>query len=144
MLFGMTLINSFTHIQEKWNFLMICVQNQWRVVHPWHGRVANLWGRHKDFNELNQNFEKSHLLNGYQFLSKFWMFIAKNILHLMNSYFFWVQCSFKKFTIRMLTLTVSTQSACSVSHVSALSQSECSVASLHISIRCLLESKPCP
>ena len=25
--------------------------------------VANLWGRHKDFTEFNENFEKSYLLN---------------------------------------------------------------------------------
>ena len=35
MLIGMSLINSFTHIQENWKFVIICVQNQWGVVHPW-------------------------------------------------------------------------------------------------------------
>ena len=47
-------------------------------MHPWHGTVANLWGRHKDFTEFNENFEKIIISwMDYQFLSKFWMFIAK-------------------------------------------------------------------
>ena len=45
-------------------FFFFCVHYQWGVVHPWHGTVANLWGRHKDFTEFNENFEKSYLLNG--------------------------------------------------------------------------------
>ena len=45
-------------------FKDFCVHYQWGVVHPWHGTVANLWGRHKDFTEFNENFEKSYLLNG--------------------------------------------------------------------------------
>ena len=47
-------------------------------MHPWHGTVANLWGRHKDFTEFNENFEKSYISwMDYPFLSKFWMFLAK-------------------------------------------------------------------
>ena len=93
MLFGMSLINSFTHIQENWKFVIICVQNQWGVVHPWHGTVANLWGRHKDFTEFNEKFEKSYLLNGLSNIVKIFSLVSKNILHI----FFWVQCSFKAY-----------------------------------------------
>ena len=74
MLFGMSLINSFTHIQENWKFVIICVQNQWGVVHPWHGTVANLWGRYKDFTEFNAHFEKSYLLNGLSNIVNFSLF----------------------------------------------------------------------
>ena len=63
-------------------------------MHPWHGTVANLWGRHKDFTEFNENFEKSYLLNGLSNIVKFFtvwflkIFCIKWILIL-----FWVQCS---------------------------------------------------
>ena len=90
MLFGMSLINSFTRIQENWKFVIICVQNQWGVVHPWHGTVANLWGRHKDF-------EKSYLLNGLSNIVKFFTVWFLNIFCIKWIHiFFWVQCSFKR------------------------------------------------
>ena len=96
MLFGMSLINSFTHIQENWKFVIICVQNQWGVVHPWHGTVANLWGRHKDFTEFNENFEKSYLLNGLSNIVKFFTVLFLKIFCIKWIHiFFWVQCSFK-------------------------------------------------
>ena len=96
MLFGMSLINSFTHIQENWKFVIICVQNQWGVVHPWHGTVANLWGRHKDFTEFNENFEKSYLLNGLSNIVKFFTVWFLTIFCIKWIHiFFWVQCSFK-------------------------------------------------
>ena len=92
----MSLINSFTHIQENWKFVIICVQNQWGVVHPWHGTVANLWGRHKDFTEFNENFEKSYLLNGLSNIVKFFTVWFLNIFWIKWIHiFFWVQCSFK-------------------------------------------------
>ena len=79
-----------THIQENWKFVIdLCVQNQWGVVHPWHGTVANLWGRHKDFTEFNENFEKIISLEWIiHFCPNFECSLLKNILHLMNSYFF--------------------------------------------------------
>ena len=92
----MSLINSFTHIQENWKFVIICVQNQWGVVHPWHGKVANLWGRHKDFTEFNDNFEKSYLLNGVSNIVKFFtVWFLKIFCIKWIHIFFWVQCSFK-------------------------------------------------
>ena len=92
----MSLINSFTHIQENWKFVIICVQNQWWVVHPWHGTVANLWGRHKDFTEFNENFEKSYLLNGLSNIVKFFtVWFLKIFCIKWIHIFFWVQCSFK-------------------------------------------------
>ena len=92
----MSLINSFTHIQENWKFVIICVQNQWGVVHPWHGTVANLWGRHKDFTEFNENFEKSYLLNGLSNIVKFFtVWFLKIFCITWIHIFFWVQCSFK-------------------------------------------------
>ena len=91
----MSLINSFTHIQENWKFVIICVQNQWGVVHPWHGTVANLWGRHKDFTEFNENFEKSYLLNGLSNIVKFFtVWFLKIFCIKWIHIFFWVQCSF--------------------------------------------------
>ena len=97
MHFGMSLINSFTHIQENWKFVIICVQNQWGVVHPWHGTVANLWGRHKDFTEFNENFEKSYLLNGLSNIVKFFTVWFLKIFCIKRIHiFFWVQCSFKR------------------------------------------------
>ena len=48
-----------------------------------------LWGRHKDFTEFNENFEKSYFLNGLSiFFQNFECSLLKNILHVMNSYFF--------------------------------------------------------
>ena len=92
----MSLINSFTHIQENWKFVIICVQNQWGVVHPWHGTVANLWGRHKDFTEFNENLEKSYLLNGLSNIVKFFtVWFLKLFCIKWIHIFFWVQCSFK-------------------------------------------------
>ena len=92
----MSLINSFTHIQENWKFVIICVQNQWGVVHPWHGTVANLWGRHKDFTGFNENFEKSYLLNGLSNIVKFFtVWFLKIFCIKWIHIFFWVQCSFK-------------------------------------------------
>ena len=100
MLFGMSLINSFTHIQENWKFVIICVQNQWGVVHPWHGTVANLWGRHKDFTEFNENFEKSYLLNGLSNIVKFFtVWFLKIFCIKWIHIFFWVQCSFNSISI---------------------------------------------
>ena len=91
----MSLINSFTHIQENWKFVIICVQNQWGVVHPWHGTVAKLWGRHKDFTEFNENFEKSYLLNGLSNIVKFCtVWFLKIFCIKWIHIFFWVQCSF--------------------------------------------------
>ena len=91
----MSLINIFTHIQENWKFVIICVQNQWWVVHPWHGTVANLWGRHKDFTEFNENFEKSYLLNGLSNIVKFFtVWFLKIFCIKWIHIFFWVQCSF--------------------------------------------------
>ena len=93
----MSLINSFTHIQENWKFVIICVQNQWGVVHPWHGTVANLWGRHKDFTEFNENFEKSYLLNGLSNIVNFFtVWFLKIFCIKWIHIFFWVQCSFKQ------------------------------------------------
>ena len=87
----MSLINSL-----NWKFVIICVQNQWGVVHPWHGTVANLWGRHKDFTEFNENFEKSYLLNGLSNIVKFFtVWFLKIICIKWIHIFFWVQCSFK-------------------------------------------------
>ena len=92
----MSLINSFTHIQANWKFVIICVQNQWGVVHPWHGTVANLWGRHKEFTEFNENFEKSYLLNGLSNIVKFFtVWFLKIFCIKWIHIFFWVQCSFK-------------------------------------------------
>ena len=91
----MSLINSFTHIQENWKFVIICVQNQWGVVHPWHGTVANLCRRHKDFTEFNENFEKSYLLNGLSNIVKFFtVWFLKIFCIKWIHIFFWVQCSF--------------------------------------------------
>ena len=91
----MSLINSFTHIQENWKFVIICVQNQWGVVHPWHGTVVNLWGRHKDFTEFNKNFEKSYLFNGLSNIVKFFtVWFLKIFCIKWIHIFFWVQCSF--------------------------------------------------
>ena len=91
----MSLINSFTHIQENWKFVIICVQNQLGVVHPWHGTVANLWGRDKDFTEFNENFEKSYLLNGLSNIVKFFtVWFLKICCIKLIHIFFWVQCSF--------------------------------------------------
>ena len=102
MLFGMSLINSCTHIQENLKFVIICVQNQWGVVHPWHGTVANLWGRHKDFTEFNENFEKSYLLNGLSNIVKFFtVWFLKIFCIKWIHIFFWVQCSFNR-TCRLL------------------------------------------
>ena len=53
------------------------VHYQWGVVHPWHGTVANLWGRHKDFTEFNETLKIHISWMDYPFLSKLWMFIAK-------------------------------------------------------------------
>ena len=76
---------------------IICVQNQWEVVHPWHGTVANLWGRHKDFTEFNENFEKSYLLNGLSNIVKFFtVWFLKIFCIIWIHIFFWVQCSFKR------------------------------------------------
>ena len=61
-------------------------------MHPWHGTVANLWGRHKDFTEFNENFEKSYILNGLSIFSKFWMFIAK-IYSTFNEFIFFSEYS---------------------------------------------------
>ena len=62
---------------------------QWGVVHPWHGTVANLWGRHKDFTEFNENFDKSYLLNVIiHFCPNFECSLLKNILHLIEFIFF--------------------------------------------------------
>ena len=81
-------------IQENWKFVIICVQNQWGVVHPWHGTVANLWGRHKDFTEFNENFEKSYLLNGLSNIVKFFtVWFLKIFCIKWIHIFFWVQCS---------------------------------------------------
>ena len=91
----MSLINSFTHIQENWKFVIICVQNQWGVVHPWHGTVANLWGRHKDFTEFNANFKKSYFLNGLSNIVKFFtVWFLKIFCIKWIHIFLWVQCSF--------------------------------------------------
>ena len=104
MLFGMSLINSFTHIQENWKFVIICVQNQWGVVHPWHGTGANLWGRHKDFTEFNENFEKSYLLNGLSNIVKFFTVWFLKIFCIKWIHIdFWVQCSFKDIQLRLST-----------------------------------------
>ena len=108
MLFGMSLINSFTHIQENWKFVIICVQNQWGVVHPWHGTVANLWGRHKDFTEFNENFEKSYLLNGLSNIVKFFtVWFLKIFCIKWIHIFFWVQCSFNNDPSNSFSLTTS-------------------------------------
>ena len=115
----MSLINSFTHIQENWKFVIICVQNQWGVVHPWHGTVANLWGRHKDFTEINENFEKSYLLNGLSNIVKFFtVWFLKIFCIKWIHIFFWVQCSFNRtslgsFRLRALVNVVEIMSACS-------------------------------
>ena len=69
--------------------------NQWGVVHPWHGTVANFWGRHKDFTEFNENFEKSYLLNGLSNIVKFFtVWFLKIFCIKWIHIFFWVQCSF--------------------------------------------------
>ena len=87
----------YSYIQENWKFVIICVQNQWGVVHPWHGTVANLWGRHKDFTEFNENFEKSYLLNGLSNIVKFFtVWFLKIFCIKWIHIFFWVQCSFNK------------------------------------------------
>ena len=100
MLFGMSLINSFTHIQENWKFVIICVQNQCGVVHPWHGTVANLWGRHKDFTEFNENFEQSYLFNGLSNIVTFFtVWFLKIFCIKWIHIFFWVQCYFKENTL---------------------------------------------
>ena len=115
MLFGMSLINSFTHIQENWKFVIICVQNQWGVVHTWHGTVANLWGRHKDFTEFNENFEKSYLLNGLSNIVKFvTVWFLKIFCIKWIHIFFWVQCSFNKILYRYIGETglVVTRASC--------------------------------
>ena len=87
----------YSYIQENWKFVIICVQNQWGVVHPWHGTVANLWGRHKDFTEFNENFEKSYLLNGLSNIVKFFTVWFLKIFCIIKwiHIFFWVLCSFK-------------------------------------------------
>ena len=98
----MSLINSFTHIQENWKFVIICVQNQWGVLHPWHGTVANLWGRHNDFTKINENFEKSYLLNGLSNIVKFFtVWFLKIFCIKWIHIFFWVQCSFIKKSLHL-------------------------------------------
>ena len=88
---------AFTYIQENWKYVIICVQNQWGVVHPWHGTVANLWGRHKDFTEFNENFGKSYLLNGLSNIVKFFtVWFLKIFCIKLIHIFFSVQCSFKE------------------------------------------------
>ena len=117
----MSLINSFTHIQENWKFVIICVQNQWGVVHPWHGTVANLWGRHKDFTEFNENFEKSYLLNGLSNIVKFFtvkfftVWFLKIFCIKWIHIFFWVQCSFKTPWLNLPVLTDKTLARHSIS-----------------------------
>ena len=82
--------------KKIWKFVIICVQNQWGFKHPWHGTVANLWGRHKDFTKFNENFEKSYLLNGLSNIVKFFtVWFLKIFCIKWIHIFFWVQCSFK-------------------------------------------------
>ena len=92
----MSLINSFTHIQENLKFVIICVQNQlW-----YRPTVANLWGRHKDFTEFNENFEKSYLLNGLSNIVNFFtVWFLKIFCIKWIHIFFWVQCSFNAIII---------------------------------------------
>ena len=73
----------------------------WYRYSTWlvHGTVANLWGRHKDFTEFNENFEKSYLLNGLSNIVKiFTIWFLKIFCIKWIHIFFWVQCSFNHST----------------------------------------------
>ena len=80
------------HIYVRIVFLKIFVyitNHGSTVVHPWHGTVANLWGRHKDFTEFLWKLWKIISLEWIiNFCPNFECSLLKNILHLMNSYFF--------------------------------------------------------
>ena len=96
MLFGMSLINSFTHIQENWKFVIICVQNQWGVVHLWHDTVANLWGGDIRISQNLMKTLKNHISwTDYPILKIFTVWFLKIFCIKWIHIFFWVQCSFK-------------------------------------------------
>ena len=59
-------------------------------------QLPTLWGRHKDFTEFDENFEKSYLLKGLSNIVKFFtVWFLKIFCIKWIHIFFWVQCSFK-------------------------------------------------
>ena len=96
----MSLINSFTHIQENWKFVIICVQNQWELCTHDMAQLPTCEGDIRISQNLMKNFEKSYLLNGLSNIVTFFtVWFLKIFCIKWIHIYFWVQCSFKVETL---------------------------------------------